>query len=153
MVFVLIIAGIVVGELLIKKRAEDRLDVGEEHLLSPVPIKIRKLHNYGMANNTLQEKPKLVKGIGIGIMSLLVLVFVLLLPLKGRAALKTAMALLIGGGLSNLIDRFLKGYVTDYFSFCTPFKRLNRFVFNLSDLCIFVGAVVAVLAECFRGGA
>ena len=151
MIFILIVVGIIIAELFIKKKAEEKLEdeavIDWEHS----PVKIRKLHNYGMANNTLQTKPEIVKIIGISVMAVLVICFVLILPFKGRNAIKVAMALILGGGLSNLIDRFIKGYVTDYFSFKTPFKRLNRLVFNISDMCIFIGAVVAVLSECLRG--
>ena len=149
-VFIIIAAAIIVVELFIKKKAEDSLDEEMCFELDPVPIKVRKLHNYGMANSVLKDKPELVKIIGVVIMSVFVLLFILILPIKGRNGLKVAMALIIGGGLSNLLDRFLKGYVTDYFSFKTPFKRLNRLVFNLSDIFIFAGGVIAILAECLR---
>lgn len=151
-IFIIIAAAIIVAELFIKKKAEKDLDEDMCFELDPLPVKVRKLHNYGMANSTLKDKPELVKIIGVVIMSVFVLFFILLLPVKGRNSLKVAMALIIGGGLSNLLDRFLKGYVTDYFSFKTPFKWLNRLVFNLSDMFIFIGGIIAILSECFRRG-
>lgn len=151
MIFIIIVISIIVAELIIKKKAEENLEDGEVVEFDRLPIKVRKLHNYGMANSTLNTKPQIVKMIGVAVMAVLVVGFVLILPLKGKNALKVAFALILGGGLSNLLDRFMKGYVTDYFSFKTPFRRLNRLVFNISDIFIFVGAVIAVLSECFRG--
>lgn len=151
MIFVLIVIGIIIAEFIIKRNVEEKIDPDIVMDCKPAPIKIRKLHNYGMANSALKNKPQIVKIIGVVVMALLVVGFVLLLPLRGRTGLKIAFALIMGGGLSNLIDRFLHGYVTDYFSFKTPFERLNRLVFNISDMCIFIGAVISVLAECLRG--
>ena len=54
-------------------------------------------------------------------------------------------ALVLGGGLSNLNDRITKGYVTDYVSFNVKSEKLRRIVFNISDMCIAVGAVLAAL--------
>lgn len=46
-------------------------------------------------------------------------------------------ALIIGGGIGNLIDRVFRGYVVDYFSlsFFPP-------VCNFADYCITIGAVL-----------
>ena len=47
-----------------------------------------------------------------------------------------AFSLLIGGVISNSLDRYLYGFVIDYFIF------LNLFVFNLADLSIFFGLLI-----------
>lgn len=146
-----VLATIVVAEIFVKKQAEKKLDDEFCLDLDPAPIKLHKLHNYGMAGSTLKEKPEVVKLLGVLVMIALIIGFIIVLFIKGRNGLKIGFALLVGGGLSNLLDRFTKGYVTDYFSFKTPFARLNRLVFNLSDLCIFVGAIVVVLSECLKG--
>ena len=47
---------------------------------------------------------------------------------------------------------FTRGYVVDYFSFQTPWNWLNRIVFNLSDLAIFLGAfLVSLKGKSFLG--
>lgn len=49
-------------------------------------------------------------------------------------------ALLLGGGISNFIDRMKKGSVTDYVRFPKfPVKKISELVFNLSDFGIFAG--------------
>ena len=62
---------------------------------------------------------------------------------------KTALALVLAGGGSNLFDRFFRGYVVDYFSF-TP-KKLRHLVFNLGDLYIAAGMAVLSATELVRG--
>jgi signal peptidase II len=49
--------------------------------------------------------------------------------------------LLIGGGMGNLLDRVIHGYVTDYI------LHGNQ-VFNLADVAIFAGSVVIVASLC-----
>jgi len=53
--------------------------------------------------------------------------------------LKIAMMMQFGGAVGNLVDRLLRGYVTDFISVG------NFAVFNLADSSIFLGAVVLVL--------
>ena len=63
----------------------------------------------------------------------------------GNRLCKTGLALVLGGGASNYVDRRTKGYVTDYVSFNVKNKNLKKMVFNLSDFCIMGGAVLWVL--------
>ncbi|MBI5707232.1 MAG: signal peptidase II [Armatimonadetes bacterium] len=57
------------------------------------------------------------------------------------AWIHTAMALLAGGALGNLIDRVFLGRVTDMFAF-----RLIHFpVFNVADSCITIAAAILIL--------
>ena len=59
-------------------------------------------------------------------------------------------ALALGGGACNLADRMRRGYVTDYFSFNVPWKKLRGLVFNLSDMFIAVGALLTAIGMCRR---
>lgn len=54
--------------------------------------------------------------------------------------LNTALFLIIGGGIGNLIDRIFYGYVVDYLSisFFPP-------VCNFADYCVTAGAVILVV--------
>lgn len=54
-------------------------------------------------------------------------------------------ALIIGGAIGNLIDRFLYGHVIDYFLFHTP--GWSFAIFNLADAAITVGAGLVILDE------
>lgn len=50
--------------------------------------------------------------------------------------------LVLGGGLSNLLERLLRGRVFDYVRFPKAPGRWKRFVFNLADFAIFLGAAL-----------
>ena len=74
-------------------------------------------------------------------------VFVMTLGSRGSAVLKTGLALLLGGAYSNTYDRLRRKYVVDYFSFGVKWQKLRHVVFNLSDFCIAVGAMMLVLGS------
>jgi signal peptidase II len=57
------------------------------------------------------------------------------------------MAILAGGGLSNLFDRYTKGYVVDYLRFPFGPKKLRRIIFNVSDFFVFMGALLTAAGE------
>ena len=78
------------------------------------------------------------------LMLLLGVFYYFLLRREGKALQKTGVALLFGGGLSNLIDRYTKGHVVDYFRINRGPEWLRRIIFNISDFCIFIGALLAV---------
>ena len=52
---------------------------------------------------------------------------------------------ILGGAISNLYDRLVKGYVVDYFSI--EFKRLKKVIFNLGDIFVFLGSLVFLIGE------
>ncbi len=50
----------------------------------------------------------------------------------------TSLILIVGGGIGNMIDRILLGYVIDFIDFCA-FPALWKWVFNIADSCVCVG--------------
>lgn len=71
----------------------------------------------------------------------------LLLRVDGGACLRYGAALLACGGLSNLVDRFARGSVTDYLRFPYLPGRVGRLVWNLADFMILAGAALALASE------
>lgn len=71
----------------------------------------------------------------------IVLFLVLLIKNKGKSKVfSIACALIIGGGLGNLIDRIFLGYVVDYLAltFFPP-------VCNFADYCITAGTILLIV--------
>lgn len=58
--------------------------------------------------------------------------------------LNIGLALVIGGGIGNMIDRVAYGYVVDFLDFCA-FPNLWMWVFNVADACVCIGMGVIVL--------
>ena len=55
--------------------------------------------------------------------------------------MQVAMAMIIGGGIGNMIDRVLLGYVVDFIDF----TLINFAVFNVADSFVCVGAGIMIL--------
>lgn len=49
-----------------------------------------------------------------------------------------SVALIIAGGIGNLIDRIFRGFVIDYIEI----KLFNFAVFNFADICVVVGTIL-----------
>lgn len=60
---------------------------------------------------------------------------------KDTRLMKTGMALIISGGIGNMIDRIFLGYVVDMIDF----RLINFYIFNVADACVSVGAAVLIL--------
>ena len=58
-----------------------------------------------------------------------------------------AAGLILGGGVSNLLERVRFGKVYDYIRFPKAPGRLKRYVYNLADLAIFLGGIALILSR------
>lgn len=104
-------------------------------------IQIRKVHNNGFPMGVLKERPEIVRLLPLAAASTVLLRFSALLPKKGHVLSKLGMSLTLGGAASNLFDRFFRRYVVDYLF--VDVKGLNQIVFNLGDVCIALGGILA----------
>ena len=123
-----------------QKRNNKEKNIGEGNWREYLSPTIELLENKGAASGIMAKHPKILK-----IISAAMLCFCELALGKERQKGKTTMtgigyALLLGGGISNFIDRMKKGSVTDYVRFPKfPVKKISELVFNLSDFGIFAG--------------
>lgn len=144
-----ILIGVFLTDTILKSRAEKHLSDKAVREIAGDKILLRKLHNYGLACNLGEKHPKLIEQgtLAVWITMFLTWLRVLKKPLGKVQGILVRLggALVLGGGLSNLNDRINKGYVTDYVSFNVKSEKLRRIVFNISDMCIAVGAVLAAL--------
>ena len=147
MTLILLIAAVVLMDLGIKDTIEkaDASEFPKELERTKGMIVLHKNHNDGLPFGTLREKKELVKQTPLTVFSAACGAFAWLLPRKGYGTEKLGLALVIGGGFSNLYDRMKRGYVVDYFSI--QWKKLKKVVFNLGDICIFLGAFMMLAGE------
>lgn len=145
MFYLLIVFLILAFEWKYKNYIEETFDFKKQEYRANKLIKIRKYHNPGAFLNIMQHKKKLLHGLSVGFTAVIALFFLLTLFQKGNHVLKLGLALLLGGSFSNTYDRLSRNYVIDYVSFCTPWKKFNQIVFNISDFCIILGSLLVVL--------
>lgn len=148
MFYILIVVAVAGGEYLIKNYMEVKLQKNITKEILGGRIVLNKVYNKGMMLNFLQEKKEIVKTVSGIFLGLLLLLFTIMLPKKGNRLFKLGLALVLGGAINNVSDRFLRGHVVDYFSIKSDkCRKLNNIVFNLADFAIFIGGLFVLLAS------
>ncbi len=111
-------------------------------------IILHKSYNRGFPFGFLKEKPELVRMIPVAAASSVFGALAYLMGKRGHFAEKLAFSLTLGGAVSNIVDRYKRNHVVDYFSF--NIRGLKKIIFNLGDLFIFAGMIITMLAEASR---
>lgn len=145
MCYIFLVLFIVFLEGKIKNHIELSYSDTQQRFILQKKIRIRKYHNHGAFLNILEKKKTFLHVISVLFTLFIFLCLLFTLFQKGNHLLKSGLSLLLGGAFSNTYDRLKRQYVVDYFSFCTPFAKLNRIVFNLSDFCIILGALITAI--------
>lgn len=147
MIYILIVIVFAASEYLIKNYIEADFKKGENKDILKGKITISKHHNTGAVLSFLENKKEIVKIASSICLGFILLLFTLALPKKGNKVYKLGLSLVLGGAISNVADRFLRGYVVDYFSI--NYKKLKNIVFNLADIAIFIGTLFIFLSTVF----
>lgn len=141
-ILISVIAGGILLDLLTKLLVVGLMSLGQSVTLIPGVLKLTYIRNYGAAFGMLSDHRwvfmviSTVAIIGIGIY--------LFGYCKERMLLKVGLAMIISGGLGNMIDRVFYGYVVDMINFCLfPFWK---WIFNVADAFVCVGAGLVILA-------
>ena len=144
-VCLVILAGIFWGDFFLKNYIESHVDEREERAICKGKFLIRKHHNKGMMLNAGQKRRHLVAAVSLAFTLVLTVVFIVSLGYRGNNLLLLGLALLLGGAFSNTYDRLRRGYVVDYVSFPVKWQAFRKIVFNCSDFCIIIGALLSTL--------
>ncbi|MBR5539211.1 MAG: signal peptidase II [Clostridia bacterium] len=100
------------------------------------------IENSGMSFGLLSEHRlvfMVLSTVGIAVL------FAYLVYLKGEdRLLSVSLSLMIGGGIGNMFDRIILGYVVDFVDFC--YFDFWKWIFNFADTCICIGAALMLIA-------
>lgn len=146
MVYVMIVGSIFLVEFLVKGIVELLAKERERIPFAGGRLYLTKHYNKGAFLNLGQAHNQIVRFASLGLSVFCLLVFVFTLGRHGKRLLKLGMSFLLGGAFSNTYDRMMRTYVVDYFGFAVKNKKFSNIIFNLSDFCILIGSVLAVLS-------
>lgn len=146
MIFFIIIICIIGLDQWTKKLALKNLTSKDSRPILNNKVYLTLHKNKGAALNIFENYPKLLKMITIPTTFLLVFSLLKILRQKQFILTKVSLALIIGGGIGNLIDRIKKGYVVDFFYF--NFKKCP--IFNIADFFIILGAIMLQFLFIFK---
>lgn len=144
-----IVAGIDLG---VKQYIEKYMKGEEERSIWHRRGILRKVHNKGMMMNRLERHPLFVQLASVFAAGVLLIIQAVILKTPGREKEKMGIALMSAGAVSNTYDRLKRGYVVDYLAIKTKHKKITNITFNLGDVAIFAGAVLALFGACFDKG-
>lgn len=135
--FLIIIAAVVLDQV-IKYAVSSSMNLNETIPVINDIFHITYIHNYGAAFS-LMEGMRAVLVLLPLIVILAAIVYMFIKRKTGHPLLMSAVALIAGGGIGNLIDRAIIGYVVDYLDF-----RVFP-IFNFADICVCVGCGLLIL--------
>ena len=97
---------------------------------------LRYVENRGAAFGIFQNEKVFLIGIS-ALIFLLITVYVFKKRNELRISFLAPLALIAGGGVSNMADRLQFGYVVDYIDV----RIISYPVFNLADICVVIGVI------------
>ena len=115
------------------------LPLGESMPLLPGFVQLRTVHNFGAAWSSFSGMRWLL--VGVTSVIVLAVAYVLVRCIVRHPLGVAACFLILSGGLGNIIDRVRLGYGVDMFDF----QFMNYPVFNVADIAVVCGAVLAVV--------
>lgn len=145
--YILTVLTIFTGELFWKEHVEKEIPENSGRKALHDTIILTKHHNRGVALNAGEKKPWIVKWISVVLTAAATVLFLCSFGMAGKGLMRWGLSLLLGGAFSNTYDRLRRGYVVDYFRLNVPVKKIRNLIFNVSDFCIMIGALLIVLGE------
>ncbi len=103
-------------------------------------LQFRYVENTGAAFSILSEKTWLLSLI-TGVLIVGALLYLFITKPKSKLFV-TSIILVVSGGLGNLIDRLMRGYVVDFIEYLF----MEYAVYNFADILVTIGAVLLVIA-------
>jgi signal peptidase II len=134
-VLFLVIGGVLLADQLSKIVVRSTMSLGSEIAVLPF-FSLTHVDNTGIAFGMFQERNVFFIALGLTVTGLLVAYAVRLLASDRPSA--SALGVILGGAIGNLIDRVTFGRVTDFLDFYVGTHHWP--VFNVADAAICVGA-------------
>lgn len=135
-VYFLLLAAAIGGDQLLKWWIVTHLEEGQTLPFLPGIIQLNHYHNTGAAWNSLSGK---ISFLVIFTAILMVWVVWLVVRYKVRHPMGlSGAALVLGGGIGNMIDRICRGYVVDMFDLVF----MDYPIFNLADCFVVIGCIL-----------
>ena len=118
------------------------MELGQSVDIIPGVFRFTYIHNEGAAFGSMADARWIFMILSsVAIIAILVYIF---WKKPESKLLLSALILVAGGGIGNMIDRIWLGYVIDFIDFCA-FPKLWMWIFNVADACVCIGAGLLVL--------
>ena len=133
-------------DLATKKWADGTLPLNRKQEIVKNHLYFRHIKNSGIAYNRFSGKRSGILLFTGGLLVYYSGVFIRCLQGKKNRKYAMPLALTLGGGYGNFVERMRKGMVTDFLFI--PVEGRNAPIFNLADLAIGIGTVWMAIVSC-----
>jgi len=141
--YFLIAIGIIVLDQLSKWLVVNSMQLGEVRVVLGKLAELCYIHNNGSAFSMFQGKQTFLLVFTSILMIALIIYLIVCKESIGKAE-RVAIYMILGGGIGNMIDRILYGYVIDFFNIhIIP-------IFNVADIAITCGCILFAIAVLFE---
>lgn len=106
------------------------------------PVRLTMVWNRSVSMGLIPADASIMRWILAGFSTLVAVLLILWARKQSRGLTLTALGLVIGGAIGNLIDRVLHGAVVDFLDFSQLFFP---WVFNIADSAITVGVILLLI--------
>ena len=135
-IFFLISLSIVLSDQVVKFFIRNSMNIGDSIAVINNIFHITYVNNYGAGFGIMQGKTSLLIWFAIIVIGIILFYYE---RIQEKKSLQIFSGLILGGTLSNLIDRLFFGFVIDFFDF-----RIWP-VFNIGDSCICIGVACLII--------
>lgn len=141
---ILLFAALLAADQAVKAWTVAHLALGESTAFLPGFVELLRVHNYGAAWSSFSGARWLLVIVTAAVM--VVLSALLAKKIVRHPFGVFGLVLVLSGGVGNLIDRVLHGYVVDmfHFQFWPSYP-----VFNVADICVVAGVIVCLVYYLF----
>ena len=134
----------IILDMISKAIVERTMDLGESIPIIRGVLHITHWENTGAAFGILSEQRWVF--LTVSALTIVCLVVFLMRTRSRDPLMLSAIAMVLSGGIANMIDRVLLGYVVDMIDFCL----IDFAIFNVADSFVCVGAALLFLAVLFE---
>ena len=121
--------------------------VGDHYPLLPF-FDFTRTNNYGVSLGMFEATSMEMRWILVGVTALIALVVLVWMLREKLLGEILALAMVLGGALGNIVDRYQYGYVIDYADFHIGTFR-PFLIFNVADAAITIGVVIILARALF----
>ena len=143
--YFLLLAILVTVDLWTKQYVVNNFSVGQTKDLILPFIDLLLIYNSGIAFGILDNNNELTSYFLL-ILGIIIVLYIINLAINEQSIKKaTALMIISGGALGNIIDRAVDNYVTDFLHL--KINNYSLFIFNLADAFITIGAILIIYFE------
>ena len=129
-----------------KKWAEENLPLNRNKEIVKNRLYFRHIKNSGIAYNRFSGKRNGILLFTGSLLAYYSMAFFQALAGKKERKYAMPLALVLGGGFGNFVERVRKGKVTDFIFI--PVEGKNAPIFNLADVAVWIGGIWLAIVSC-----